>query len=97
MLLASDTGTSPGLLIPPFFRLGLNPGPLFQATLYGAFSGQIPELVGRTSATAVASTSLSFPPGVYGLPVGTDIHFAYALLDSVVILTSQPVAVRITP
>ncbi len=97
VLLASDTGTSPGLLIPPFLRLGLNPGPLFQATLYGAFSGQLPELVGRTNATAVANTSLDFPPGVYGIPIGTDVHFAYALFDSVVYLTSQPVAVRITP
>lgn len=94
VLLASSSGTRPGLTLPPFYNLPLNYDPLFQATLLGAFFGIIPELAGRTSSTGAATTGLTFPRGIYDLPVGTDVAFAYALIDPVN-FTSNAVSFRV--
>jgi uncharacterized Ntn-hydrolase superfamily protein len=83
VLLASAAGTRPGLTLPPFYNLPLNPDALFQATLLAAFFGVAPELAGRTSGAGLAATSFLFPPGVYALPIGADVAFAYALIDPI--------------
>ena len=76
ILLGSNSGTRPGLFIPPFTAIPLNQDALFNVMLFGAFSGAIPELVGTTDGRGVGNTALTFPPGLYGLPLGTDLHFA---------------------
>lgn len=95
VLLASMSGTQPGVRIPPFYTLPLNPDPLFDATLFAAFWGVMPELIGVTSASGVDSTAVTFPPGLYTIPAGRDLSWAYALFDPVT-LTSNAVDVRIT-
>jgi uncharacterized Ntn-hydrolase superfamily protein len=94
VLLASLSGTSPGIFFPPFYYLPLNPDALFNATLLAAFDGIMPELIGYTGAQGLDSTSVRFPPGLYGLPAGRDISWAYALFAPVT-LTSNAVGVRI--
>ncbi|MBK8976159.1 MAG: DUF1028 domain-containing protein [Planctomycetes bacterium] len=96
-LLASASGTNPGLFIPPFYRLPLNPDPLFNATVVGAFRGVIPELAGMVPATGFTRTSLDFPAGIYGIPTGTDVAFAYVLGLPTISYTSNAVLVRIVP
>lgn len=94
VLLASMSGTSPGIFIWPFYTLPLNPDPLFDATVLAAFNGVMPELIGVTSARGVASTSVTFPPGLYSIPAGRDISWAYALFNPVS-LTSNPVTISV--
>jgi hypothetical protein len=96
VLLASASGTRPGIFLPPFFTLPLNADALFYVTLTGALNGSLPELVGRTSNLGVAATAVRFPPGMYSLPVGIDVAFAYALVNPVT-MTGGPVSFRITP
>jgi uncharacterized Ntn-hydrolase superfamily protein len=96
VLLASNSGTSPGVTIPPFYHLKLNPDPLFQVTVIGAFHQTIPELIGVTSGLGLSTSGITFPPGLYGLRPGTDLAFAYVLINPVS-LTSNPVTIRIVP
>lgn len=96
VLLGSMSGTSPGLIIPPGFRLPLNPDLFFQATTLAAFYGIEPGLLGRTLPSGVATTSLTLPPGIYAIPVGTTLSFAYVTLDPIT-LASNAVNVRIVP
>jgi uncharacterized Ntn-hydrolase superfamily protein len=96
VLLGSMSGTSPGLIIPPGYRLPLNADLFFQATTLAAFYGIEPGLLGRTLPSGVATTSLMLPPGLYAIPVGTTLSFAYVTLDPIT-LTSNAVNVRIVP
>lgn len=96
VLLASISGTRPGINLPPYYNLPLNPDVMFQVTLQAAFSGIMPELVGRTSSAGLAATAVRFPPRMYALPIGTNVSFAYALINPVT-LTSEAVTFRITP
>jgi hypothetical protein len=96
ILLGSMSGTTPGVRIPPFVLLPLNPDPFFEATAVAAFTGAVPGLMGQTSALGLAGTSLTFPPGVWSIPVGTDVSFAYTLFDPVT-LASNPITLRILP
>jgi hypothetical protein len=95
LLLGSASGTRPGIMLPPFWNLPLNPDAVFHAMLYGAVSGLMPELTGITRAGGVAGTALTFPPGMYLLPVGIDLAFAYAVVNPIQ-LTSNAVLVRLT-
>lgn len=81
VLLASASGTFPGILLPPFYHLPLNPDPLFHVMLQAAVTGTMPELIGLTRPGGVAGTAITFPPGVYSFPIGLDLAFAYALIQ----------------
>ncbi len=96
VLLASASGTRPGIRLPPFYNLPLNPDALFYVTLEAAFSGVMPELLGRTSLAGLAGTAIVFPPGMYALPIGLDVSFAYALINPTS-LTSDALTFRIVP
>ncbi|MFO1054002.1 MAG: DUF1028 domain-containing protein [Planctomycetota bacterium] len=96
IMLGSMSGTSPGVIIPPGFRLPLNVDTFFEATAAGVSSGLLPQFVGVTSPAGVSVTSLTLPPGVFTIPSGTDLSFAYVLLNPMT-LTSNAVTVRITP
>src|SRR5690606_22372800 len=71
VLLASNSGTRPGLFIPPIYTLPLNPDLLFVATVNAAFTGVMPELSGVTSVSGFATTAVTFPKGAYSLPQGS--------------------------
>jgi hypothetical protein len=96
VLLGSLSGTRPGIMLPPFYNLPLNPDALFEVTLLGAFGGLIPELSGRTPPSGLAATALRFPPGLYAMPIGRDLSFAYALINPTT-LTSNAVTMRLVP
>ena len=96
LLLASASGTQPGLilqLIPPIV-LRLHPDAVFFATLNAAVNFIHPELIGIIPANGRDTTSFTFPPGAYGLPPGTDLHFAYPLLNPLT-AASNPVRIRL--
>jgi uncharacterized Ntn-hydrolase superfamily protein len=95
ILMGSMSGTRPGILLPPFYNLPLNWDPLLHATLVAALNGIAPELSGRTSPGGVARTLVTFPPGMYAIPVGVELAFAYTLVP--VTMTSNPVLVRVAP
>ncbi len=94
ILAASGSGTFPGLWLTPLYRLPLNPDPVFHVLLHAAAFGILPELIGVTSATGMAGTALSIPPGAWSLPIGLDLSFAFALLEPIS-MTSNFVTVRI--
>ncbi|MBI5853068.1 MAG: DUF1028 domain-containing protein [Planctomycetes bacterium] len=94
VLLGSMSGTTPGIRIPPVVLLPLNADPFFEATAVAAFNGTMPSLLGRTSPTGFANTSLTFPPGAWSIPLGTNLSFAYTLFDPVT-FASNPVTIRI--
>jgi hypothetical protein len=99
-LLASNSGTTPGLRLSTLYTLPLNPDALFHVTLYGAFTGTIPELIGVTSARGTAATRITFPPGTYGLPADSGLSFAYVLFDPAIFradYASRAVTVRLVP
>jgi uncharacterized Ntn-hydrolase superfamily protein len=95
LLMGTLSGTRPGIILPPFYNLPLNPDPIFHVLLQAAVTGLMPELVGRTSGLGVAATSIRFPPGMYALPVGANVSFAYALISPIT-LASEAVTFRIT-
>lgn len=94
VLVASLAGTRPGLFLPPFFYLPLNPDPLLEATLFAAVNGLMPSLIGVTNASGLASTTVTFPPGLYGIPVGSNMSWAYATYNPVT-LTSNAVTLQV--
>ena len=96
VLLGSMSGTTPGLVIPPGYRLPLNPDPFFDATVIAAFYHIEPGLSGLSPPTGVQATSLTFPPGMYTIPPGTDLSFAFAIVNPVM-ATSNAVTVHINP
>jgi len=96
VLLGSLSGTRPGITLPPFYNLPLNYDALFEVTVLGAFAGYIPELSGQTPASGLTATALRLPPGLYAMPVGRDLSFAYLLINPLSMI-SNPVSIRIVP
>lgn len=93
-MLASNSGSFPGIFVPPFVVIPLVPDPLFFATVQAAFSFIMPELIGVTPQNGVTRTSITFPPGIYGIPLGSDVTFAYVLWNPLS-LASNPVKVTL--
>ncbi len=79
VLMAGNSGSVPGIYIPPFTVIPIVPDPLFLATVQAAFSFAMPELIGVLPANGITHTQVRFPAGLYGIPLGSDITFAYAL------------------
>ncbi|MEZ5965034.1 MAG: DUF1028 domain-containing protein [Planctomycetota bacterium] len=96
VLLASLSGTRPGVQIPPFYNLPLNYDAMLELTALAAFGGFMPELSGQTPVSGLSATAVRFPPGLYALPVGRELSFAYALVNPTT-MTSNPVSIRIVP
>ncbi len=100
ILLASASGTSPGIRLSQDVNLALNPDPLFDATVLAVQCGVMPELYGVMSPSGLDATRLSFPPGLYTIPVGTQLSFAFTVLDPQslgVLISSNAVTVRVVP
>ena len=93
-LLASASGSTPGIQLGPNVVLPLVPDLLLEATVNAWSLGLIPGLYGVAPALGRTTTSVSFPPGLWGLPPGLETTWAFALwnqLDTV----SNPVTVRV--
>lgn len=93
-LLASASGSTPGIPLGPNIILPLVPDLLLEATVNAWFGGLIPGLYGVAPALGRTTTSVNFPPGLWGLPPGLETTWAVALwtqLDAV----SNPVTVRV--
>lgn len=94
LLLASNSGSVPGLLVAPGVVLPLNRDSVMEAFFYATVFGQLPSFAGQLDADGRARASLTIPGGVWGVPIGTQLTFAYALfnpLDTV----SNPVGVHL--
>jgi hypothetical protein len=93
-LLASASGSTPGIPLGPGLVLPLMPDLLLEVTASAWFHGSIPGLYGITPAAGRATSTVSFPPGLWGLPPGLELSWAFAFwhpLDTV----SNPVTVRV--
>lgn len=94
LLLASNSGSVPGMLVAPGVVLPLNRDSVMEAFFYATVFGQLPSFAGQLDADGRARASLALPGGVWGVPLGTQLTFAYALfnpLDTV----SNPVGVHL--
>ncbi|MBI5851632.1 MAG: DUF1028 domain-containing protein [Planctomycetes bacterium] len=93
-LLASASGSTPGIPLGPNVVLPLVPDLLLEATVSAWYRGLLPGLYGIAPASGRTTTSVSFPPGLWGLPPGLETTWAVALwtqLDA----ASNPVTVRV--
>ena len=99
-LLASMSGTSPGLLLDGQV-LPLNPDPLFQLALDQANGSVFQQSFGSLDALHTAEAAFVLPAGVSGALVGQTIDFAYLTLGTQPALqvrsTSAPASLLLTP
>lgn len=93
ILLASNSGTTPGFKVSSTITIPLNPDPVFWAVFYGAGTS-LPGFLGNVDNSGRKSVGLAMPPGLFGLPLGTDLHFATTML-SPIDNVSAPVGIRI--
>jgi len=82
ILLASNSGTSPGITLSPSITIPLNPDPVFWAVFYGAGT-TLPGFLGQVDTSGRRSVGLPLPAGLYGLPLNTDLHFATTMLTPI--------------
>ena len=94
ILLASNSGTRPGITVSPTINIPLNPDPVFWAVFYGAGT-TLPGFLGQLPASGRISVGLPIPPGLYGLPLNTDLHFATTMLSPIGNV-SAPVGVHLS-
>ncbi|MHC4512263.1 MAG: DUF1028 domain-containing protein [Planctomycetota bacterium] len=83
LLLASNSGTTPGIQWAPNLVFPLNPDGVFHAVAIGALNSSLPGFLGTLDAAGRKTVRLPMPPGAYLLPIHTDLHFAYGLLSPV--------------
>jgi hypothetical protein len=96
LLLASASGSAPGVTVAPGVVLPLNPDPVLFWTLDLAVQGLLPGFLGLLDGQGRQRASLAVPPGVVSFLQGGTLTFAYALLDPVD-FASNPVPVSILP
>ncbi|MEM7306609.1 MAG: hypothetical protein AAF682_08060 [Planctomycetota bacterium] len=96
LLLASASGTSPGLPVAPGVTLPLNDDVVLGFSLAQANGALFVNTFGVLDASASATCSFQAPPGVLGGLLGQELAFAYLTLAPVD-LASLPVRVMITP
>lgn len=96
LLLASVSGTHPGLLLPTGGTLPLNPDAVFLASHQLANSSILVNTLARLDASGNGVALFVAPPG---LPVGLYLSFAYALIDGSTPLdyASNPARVKVVP
>lgn len=92
-LVASASGTTPGVPLGGGLVLPLNPDAVLFTTIEAAVLGY-PPLSGVVPADAYVQTRFTLPAGSYGLPAGVDLHFA-ALATQPFGAISNPVGVRV--
>ena len=83
LLLASNSGTTPGIRWAPNLVFPLNPDAVFGAVVVGALNNSLPGFLGTLDAAGRKTIRLTMPPGAYLLPVNTNLHFAYGLVSPV--------------
>lgn len=83
LLLASNSGTSPGIKWPPNLVFPLNPDVVFHAVWAAALNNTLPGFLGSLDSNGRQTARLTMPPGAYLLPINTTLHFAHGLLTPV--------------
>jgi len=96
LLLASASGSSPGIPVGPGIRIPLNPDPVFHLTSSLANSPLLPGSAGAIDAAGQARARLVAPPGLLTALRGATLTFAFGLLDPLD-YASQAVAIRVLP
>jgi hypothetical protein len=94
VLLASASGTTPGIPIPPSLVMPLNPDPLLWLSLDLAASGAFPDLYSTLDGSGRKAAQIQIPPGVLQLLQGGALSFAYGTLNPIDFV-SNPVSVDI--
>ena len=94
LMLASLSGSSPGLNVGANLVLPLNSDPLLYLSLNWAVSGQLPGLLGTLDGQGRKQANVPVPPGVLWSLRQYSMTFAYALLAPVD-FTSNPVQLDI--
>ncbi len=83
LLLASASGTTPGITWAPNLVFPLNPDAVFTAVVVGALNNSLPGFLGTLDAAGRKTVRLTMPPGAYLLPINTTLNFAYGVLNPV--------------
>lgn len=94
LLLASNSGTSPGIPLSPSLVLPLNPDPLLFLSLQMAVQGSLPGFFSTLDPTGWRSATLNVPPGLLGPLQSSDLSFAWGTLNPID-FTSNPVDVHV--
>jgi len=83
LLLASNSGTTPGIKWPPNLVFPLNPDPVFHIVAASALNNALPGFLGTLNAAGRKNIRLTMPPGAYLLPINTTLHFAHGVVSPV--------------
>jgi hypothetical protein len=98
LLLGSTSGTEPGIPLGPHVLPLVSDDAYFKFTLLHPNSVVLQNSLGALDEHGHASAAFQLPVGSSAALVGLVAHHAYAVIDgSVVLLTSNPVAVTIVP
>lgn len=92
LLLASASGSRPGVRLPRNLVLPLNPDIILDATLQAGLRGQAPFL-GTLDPSGHAAVVLAIPRGAWGIPPSVELTFAFASLAPIDFV-SNPVRLR---
>jgi uncharacterized Ntn-hydrolase superfamily protein len=93
LLLTSASGSVPGINVGNL-NVPVNLDGVLLAFYFATIDGALPTFLGNLDATGRAVADLALPPGAYGLPLGTELTFAFALLAPTD-RASNPVRLRI--
>ena len=93
MLLASNSGTTPGFTLPPNQHFPLNIDSLFWVVFWSS-GNALPGFLGVLDGAGRKTVKLPLPKGIYSLPVPSELSFATALFYPVDNI-SNPVSVQL--
>ena len=96
LLLASASGSSPGIKVSPQIRIPLNPDQVFHYSFNLANSPLLPNTAGVLDAAGKARARLVAPPGLLSVLRGASLTFAFGLLGPLD-FASNPVALQVQP
>lgn len=95
-LAGSNSGSVPGFGVPPALNVPLNPDPFFFLSVDFLNSPFFPNTLSTLGPSGTAAAGLVLPPLLFGPLAGTDLTFAYVLLNPVD-FASNPVTISVLP